>query len=149
MEKLKNSPLFLELNKLTLPREDFAIFGSGPLFVHGLRDTISELDIVARGKAWEKAAALSAPEGAEMGGRIINLVGGLISIYDSWEPQPEEKPWNLQELIDTADIFAEMRFVSLQHVLTWKKLMNRPKDQADIRAIEQLIRSLSNPRPTI
>ncbi len=133
MEKLKNHPLFFELNKLMLPVQDFAVFGSGPLFVYSLRTSISDLDIVARGKAWEKAAELATPGGAEMGGNIINLAAGLISIYDSWEPGD----WNLDDLIDTADIFAKIRFVTLPNVLIWKKLMNRSKDLPDIAALEK------------
>jgi hypothetical protein len=94
------------------------------------------------------ASALSAPQDAEKGGKIINFANGLISLYESWEPQPEEKPWNIDELIDTADIFDNWRFVELQHVLTWKRLMNRPKDQADIQAIEQYLYFFNaNPHP--
>ena len=140
MEKLNNNPLLIELNKLKLPERDFAVFGSGPLFVHGLRTSISDLDIVARAKAWEKAAGGALPIEAEMGGKIINLAGGLISIYDSWQPGD----WNLDELIDTADVVAKIRFVTLPNVLIWKKRMNRPKDQQDIAILEHYLNQLES-----
>ena len=43
--------------------------------------------------------------------------------------------WTADELIDSADIIDEIRFVSLQYVLKWKQLMDRKKDLQDIELI--------------
>jgi hypothetical protein len=39
-------------------------------------------------------------------------------------------------LVDTADIIEDIRFVKLEHVLNWKRMMGREKDLKDIGLIE-------------
>mgnify|MGYP001574861041 CR=1 FL=1 len=43
------------------------------------------------------------------------------------------------EQIDQADIIDNLPFVNLKHILYFKKLMNRPKDQPDILALERIL----------
>jgi predicted nucleotidyltransferase len=43
------------LKSLKLPTEDFAVFGSGPMYAHGIKELGHDLDLIARGVAWEKA----------------------------------------------------------------------------------------------
>ena len=49
-------PYLVELIDLDLPRSDFALFGSGPLLLRGWIDDVGDLDVFARGAAWDKAA---------------------------------------------------------------------------------------------
>lgn len=46
--------LFGKIRALGLPIGDYAIFGSGPLAVRGLMPGARDLDVVARGTAWER-----------------------------------------------------------------------------------------------
>jgi len=46
--------LFDRVKRLNLPVGDFAIFGSGPLIVRGIIPGSNDLDIICRGKAWQK-----------------------------------------------------------------------------------------------
>jgi hypothetical protein len=52
-------------------------------------------------------------------------------------------PWfdDLDTLIDDADIIDGIRYVKLEHVLKWKKEMNREKDKNDIKIIEEFLKA--------
>ena len=50
--------LFGLLRSLDLPMGDFAVFGSGPLIVRGIIEAANDLDVVSRGRAWERALVL-------------------------------------------------------------------------------------------
>lgn len=131
--QIPKHPLFETLRGLALPADDFAVFGSGPMWVRGIRES-KDLDLVARGKAWEWAR--------EHGEKKINPVSGLecryfaegsIEIYAGWYPGD----WNIDALIDTADVIDGIRFVQLGSVIEWKERMGREKDQKDLVLLEE------------
>jgi len=131
---LLGHPLVRQLLALRLAPADFAVFGSGPLLALGIRDAVSDLDIVARGAAWTKAVTYGQPVTAPSGhGRMVELAGGSLQIFDAWT-SPD---WNVDELIDNADLVAGIRFVAVADVVRWKRSAHRPKDVADLRLIER------------
>lgn len=120
-----------EFKKLNLPKDKFAIFGSGPLAIRNLREN-KDIDIIVKQDLWIDLTKKY---------EIINEKGGLIrighiEIYKEWPPFG-----NLNNLIDDADIINKFPFVKLKHVLRWKKFINREKDQKDIRLIENYFKS--------
>jgi hypothetical protein len=131
MSGLNDNPLIQQLLKFGLPPEDFAVFGSGPMMARGIKES-HDLDIIARGAAWSLAQALGQQKKGGYGGNKIVLADGLIEIFDSWGPDEWDTDW----LIDTAEVIEGIRFVTLQNVLKWKKLMGRPKDIEHIGLIE-------------
>ena len=114
---------------LKLPGEDFALFGSAPLLARGLVDEINDVDIVARKRAWQKAVQLGTVEGGSRGDRVVRL--GEVEIFDGWYGL-----FDIPTLIETAETFEGIPFVKLEHVLTFKKHLNRPKDQAHIERLK-------------
>lgn len=131
--KLEDHELFRKLLSLQLTKGDYAVFGSGPMYIHGLRYSIHDLDLIARGRAWEEAIWMGKPSVTEKGkGNRILLFGGDIEIFDAWAPGE----WDINDLIDNAEVFEGMRFVRLEYVLEWKKMMGREKDMIDIHRIE-------------
>jgi len=124
------------LRSLNLPSEDFAVFGSGPMYPRGIKDLGHDLDIVARGKAWDSACHISEPKVTQSGmGLVIEIEGGAIEIFKQWWPGN----WDLDELIDTADVFDGIKYVSLENVIKWKKEMGRDKDLEHIKMIEEYL----------
>lgn len=138
-QDIASHPLFQQLMALDLPVEDFAIFGSTPLYLLGLRSEIKDIDLIARGSAWEKAKKIgelkTAPQGS---GEMVVIGDGSIEIFKQWVPDY----WDVDELIDTADIYEGVRFVSLENVLKWKKLMGREKDLVDVSKIENYLQKM-------
>lgn len=128
MSHLDTHPLIRMLRALDLPTSDYVVFGSGPLLAHGLRATLGDLDIVARGPAWHRLAALSAPMIAPSGhGQMVRL---QIEAADQWLPG-----FNTDDLIAAAEHHAGIPFAPLAEVIRSKRLTARPKDHRDLALI--------------
>jgi hypothetical protein len=129
------NPLIRRLVDLGLERDDFVIFGSAPLLAHGLRQSIRDLDIVARGAAWRRASQIGVPAvGTIRGGPAFSLDGGRIQVFPDWLSEE----WDTDVLIDQAEIIQGLRFARLADVLAYKKMLMRPKDIADLQALGEL-----------
>ncbi|MEU6486239.1 hypothetical protein [Streptomyces sp. NPDC046887] len=137
---LRDHPFFRNLQSLGLPVEDYVISGSGPLLVHGIRRDIGDLDVVARGAAWEIAKGLGDPEEAPLGwAQRISLMNGSIEILNGWFG------YSVDSLIAEADVFEGVRFMPLTRVLEWKSHLvesgaGRDKDVRDIADIGEYLR---------
>lgn len=129
MSHLDRHPLIRMLRALDLPYDDFVVFGSGPLLAHGLRTTLGDLDIVARGQAWHRLTAMSPPMIAPSGhGHMVRL---QIEAADQWLPG-----FTTDDLIDTAEVHAGIRFAPLAEVVRYKRTLGRPKDCRDLALIQ-------------
>ena len=137
--RLEDNPLFAQLLSLDLPTDDYAVFGGGPLYAHGLKEELHDLDIIARGEALRRVRELGEVKEAKLGGEVVNLFGESLEFFDTWAPGQ----WDPDRLIDTADVIEGVRFVGLMHVLEWKKRMGRPKDLDDIARIEEHLKKNS------
>ncbi|MCW2914581.1 MAG: transcriptional regulator, AraC family [Actinomycetia bacterium] len=139
MHKMANvleNPLIRRLVALELERDDFVIFGSGPLLTHGIRRSVRDLDVVARGTAWRRVSELGVPAvGAISGDQTVHFWGGRIQFSQEWI----SKVWDTDDLIDRAEIIEGLRFAQLTDVLAYKQMLMRPKDLADIQALTELL----------
>jgi hypothetical protein len=125
-------PKFELVRKLNLPASDYVIFGSAPVYVHGLRKTLPDLDIVACRLAWRVVTSLGRPDSAPSGyGNMVELYDGKLQFFDRWI-SPD---WDVEELIGRADIINDLPIAQLKQVLRSKLQTNRPKDQEDLRAL--------------
>ena len=50
--------LFELLRSMKLPTGHYAVFGSGPLLVRGIIESVNDLDVICRGPAWSRACEL-------------------------------------------------------------------------------------------
>lgn len=136
---LENEPLFRLLAELELDRDHFVVFGSAPLYVRGIIPQIGDLDLVARGPAWERACRLGVPMISNNTlDPIIHFYGGKIEVFREWWMP---RPWTTDILIDHADWIAGFRFARLEHVLTYKWFLNRPKDQPHLDSLRRMLGS--------
>ncbi|MEV4193367.1 hypothetical protein [Streptomyces toxytricini] len=136
--ELREHHLVEKLISLHLPPTDYVIMGSGPLLAHGLRESIGDLDVVARGAAWKIATAAVPPTVAPSGiGQMVLLFNGDIEVFDRWLPGAAPP----DELIEGAEFVQGIPFCPLPEVLRWKRKLNREKDQYDIPLIEAYLRS--------
>ncbi len=129
--------LFGRLKALGLPEGDYAVFGSGPLAARGLIREIGDLDVVARGAAWERARALGLSDLAPGGDPVVRLGGGDIEVFGGW------LGWDVDALVDRAEVVGGLPFARLEDVLAFKLSHGRPKDLAHARLIEEHLRSSS------
>jgi hypothetical protein len=142
---LADNPLIRRLHalvaELDLDPNDFVIFGSGPLLAHGLREHISDLDIVARGETAERAFACGAKVLGEINGAELAVFDdGRIQFSRGWISDA----WSADELIDKAKFIGGLRYARLDDVLRFKQALGRLKDLKDIEAIQRFL----HPRPS-
>ena len=125
MTSFTEHPFFGLLGSLHLPPEDFAIAGSGPLFARGWIAEIGDLDVIARGQAWLRICQRGEVGQAPLASvhRVL-LFDGKIEVLDGWFPAS----WDVDTLIDEADLISGLRFVKLEVVAETKKMLQRPQD---------------------
>jgi hypothetical protein len=132
-------PKFELVRKLHLPISDYMIFGSAPLYVYRLRDDLIDLDIVACRLAWQIVTSLGTPTKAPSGyGHMVELYGGKLQFFDRWI----SADWDVDKLIEEADIINSFPIARLKHVLRSKSQTNRPKDQEDLRILRAYYASI-------
>jgi hypothetical protein len=121
------------LQSLHLTVHDYVILGSAPLYAHGLiSDLPNDVDAVARRSAWEAACRIAQPVRAAKGDSVVRLFDGAVEIFDGWFGMP----WNMDEIIETAEIIDGLPFARLSYIAEFKRTLNRPKDHDHIRKIE-------------
>ncbi|MEV5557137.1 hypothetical protein AB0L44_26055 [Nonomuraea wenchangensis] len=130
--------LFAELARLELPRGEYVVCGSAALYVRGLRARMGDLDVLARGPAWDVVLTLGVVPGTALSGHglVVNHPTAAIEFVDQWTPG-----WPTDYLIDSADLIDGIPFMRLGDVLAWKQRARRPKDLPDISAIAHLCRA--------
>jgi hypothetical protein len=134
MASFLKHPFFQELMSLRLEPDNYAIAGSGPLFARGWIDDPSDIDVVARGSAWEAATQLGMVIPAPYSDvHHVTLFDGNIDILDGWFPER----WSVDYIIDGADVICGMRFVRLDIIVATKRMLARPRDLIHLRLIAE------------
>jgi hypothetical protein len=127
-----------KLRELDMPEGDYALFGSAPLVACGLLREVHDLDVVARGGAWDRAMELGPVRTAPEGDPVVWLEGGAIEIFGGW------LGWDIDVLIDNSQIIDGLPFARLEDVLAFKLSLGCPKDVAHARLIEGYLRGGSS-----
>ncbi len=131
---MASAGVFDLLRSLELPAGDYAVFGSGPLIVRGIVEAANDLDVLARGAAWKKAQGhgelvyLS-----EHDVEVVSCFDGVVTIGTEWAIGE----FDVDELIDTAEIIDGLPFVPLEHVVLYKQVAGRPKDLLHLELLER------------
>ena len=130
--------IFKVVPSLHLPEGKYAVFGSGPLAAHGIRDS-RDIDIIITSDVYDWASKLGWQEKSFSDGTLYLAKDG-VELFDSWDYGAYNP--TAEELIEKAEIIRRVPFVPLSEVLKWKQAFGRPKDLDDIKLIEQhLLRS--------
>jgi hypothetical protein len=128
-----NQELFDKFRELDLPIGGYAIFGSGPMAIRGLRES-SDIDFIVPKKIFDKYRDNEEwKQGIFADGTEYLSSGDMEMLYD-WGTG-----WDTEELIKNAEIIDGLAFVRLKEVLKWKKMRNKEKDQKDIEIIENYL----------
>ena len=127
--------LITEFKKLNLPVKEYAIFGSAPLAIRNLRDS-RDLDIFVSEKLFKEYKTKKEWKLEEFnrdGREVKMLKKGEIELYPKWGPGE----WDIQEIIDNAEIIDGISFACLKDFIKWKKISGREKDQKDLELIKK------------
>ena len=127
------SRLLGEVRGLGLPAGNFVLFGSAPLLVRGIVPPTGDVDVLARGPAWEAARALgSTVRLPHYDVDVVRLLDGRIEIGTVWGIGDVD----VDDLIDAAEVIDGLPFGALAHVRAYKELAGRPKDREHLRLLD-------------
>lgn len=118
-----------EFKKLELPDGKYAIYGSGPMAVRGLKPA-DDLDVVVTNELYQKL--LEKYSENEKGCIAI----GDIEIFSADDALIE----NPKAVIARAELIEGLRFILLKDLIAWKKKRARPKDFEHIKMIENYLK---------
>lgn len=132
MQSFVAHPGFKLLLSLGLNRADFAVAGSGPLFARGWIGDAGDVDVVARGTAWSQVCTLGTVGDAPFSTvQRVLLFDGRVEVLSGWFPEL----WDIDRLIDDADVVEGVRFVKLDVIAHTKKLLQRPQDELHLQIL--------------
>jgi hypothetical protein len=125
-----------ELKKMGLPDGQYAIFGSGPMAVRGIKPT-DDLDVAVLDHLYQelrKDHQEKEKQGYKKAFHCLEPKQGIeiISANESLFAKPEE-------VIARAELIDGLRFVILSDLIAWKKAVARPKDFEHIKMIKDYL----------
>jgi len=126
--------LLKQLEKLNLPKDKFAIFGSGPLGVRGIRE-INDLDLVVLPELWQELVK-------KYPVKKIKIDPKRYKAFLTKNIEVASEPdlgFEAREMIESADIINGIRFVNLKMTMEWKKKAGRERDLKDIELIKEYL----------
>ncbi len=127
-----NVTLFDQLRQLELPTNDYAIFGSGPLAIRGIIPSCNDLDIICRGEVWETVCQIGRTEFLpEYDVTVVSLADRAITFGTTWGIGS----FDVDDLINTAEIIEALPFVRIEHVVAYKTIRSSTKDLLHLDAL--------------
>ncbi|MFN7160303.1 MAG: hypothetical protein ACK4NC_01690 [Candidatus Gracilibacteria bacterium] len=124
------------LESLHLPFGQYALFGSTVLAVRGLRDA-KDLDIAVKKELWDDLIK-KYPENFHDSPPSLQFEN--IDIFRDWKSLTGE----IDEMIDTAEIFEGIPVVRPEYLFRLKKDLGREKDFVDIELLTQYLSGDNN-----
>lgn len=120
--------LLKQLKKLKLSLNQYAIFGSGPMAIKGIRES-EDLDIVVKDVLYKKLLK-----------KYKETKSGQIKIgkIDIFSPKTALID-NPEKVIDRAETIQGFKFIRLDDLIKWKQKMGRKKDLEDIELIKDYL----------
>lgn len=120
------------VKSLDLLPGQFAVFGSGPMVVRGMRDS-DDADVIVSDELFEKLALDPMWTSVELRDHHTSIRRGDVEIFHTWAPGA----WDVADLIKNAEMIDGLPFVRLEAVVEWKQLRNEVKDREDLKLIEE------------
>ncbi|MBU3934754.1 hypothetical protein KKC00_02225 [Patescibacteria group bacterium] len=117
---------------LNLPTGKYALFGSVPMAMRGIREC-HDIDIILSDDLWQQYFNDETWRKEKKPSGKVCLVKDKIELMNYWFPGE----WDIDRLIKEAEIINEAVCVRLEEVVKWKKIFNREKDRKDIKLIKQ------------
>lgn len=135
-KEIRDHPTIKKLLSLKMPTKDYVVFGGGVMFAHGFYDLPSDVDVLARGKAWKKAKEHHLLHESKLGDVVVKLFDGKVEIFKKMDDYGVD----VDKMIAEADVIGGIRFAKLGEVLRIKKQMGREKDKKHMEMIREYMR---------
>lgn len=132
--------IFERIRKFNLPAGQYAVFGSALLDAWGLRPA-KDLDIIVTPELFEQLKNQEWEEIQANGFTILRKEDADVTTVQDKPTDGDYNPDRLQ-LIEEAIYINGLPFVKIEEVIACKRAYNRPKDQQDIKLIEEYLASI-------
>lgn len=119
-----------ELRRWAWPTDEYVVFGSGPLHVHGIR-TADDVDVVVTQARWARLVGAGHEPVSHRPG-VLQLQLGPVEVLSGWWPYVGEP----EEIVAAGELVDGIPFAPLDLVLRWKRRCDRAKDLHDVRLLE-------------
>ena len=119
-----------ELRRWAWPADEYVVFGSGPLHVHGIREA-SDVDVVVTQARWDRLVEAGHQPVDHRPG-VLHLQLGPVEVLSGWWAYVGEP----DEIVATGVLLGGIPFAPLDLVLRWKRRCDRPKDVVDVVLLE-------------
>lgn len=136
---MKFAELLTELDKLNLPKGQYAITSSGPMGIRGIRES-RDIDVIVTDKLWEELIQKYPISEKEIG--PVLEISEIVQVIGNLRAEHQHKTRSNDELIRDADIIDGYRFVKLDDVIKFKTALGRDKDHKDIELITQYLKTI-------
>lgn len=128
-----------KVKELDLPHGQYVVFGSGPLDIHGIRET-RDVDLLVTTQLYNQLKEQGWKE-KEWGSGGTYLNKDIYEVDNSWSygnynPEPEE-------IIAIAEMHDGVPFAPLTEVVKWKQAFGREKDLEDVKLIRNFLKKNS------
>lgn len=129
---MRASRILHRLEELDLPPEDYALHSSASLVLRGVLEEAGDVDVVARGAAWERALALVRSGSATLDRGVqdqrVSLAGD-VEVYDGWLGESADS------VVSRAELVQGVPCAPLEDVIAMKERLGRPKDLRHLELI--------------
>lgn len=125
--------LFNRVRALHLAVGQYALFGSAPLMIRGWKEGAHDIDVLVSDEVWNRLQAEKMWQTKRADSGSLFLVNDEIEVWHDWKPGK----WNVQQLIDDAEIIDDLPFVQLEAVIRSKQLRGKEKDLEDLKTIRE------------
>lgn len=103
--------------------------------IRGWKDCSHDLDIIVTEDVWNEYHGKEGWEARKMHHGSTYLWNNELELWKDWKPGQ----WDIEKLIEEAEIIEGLPFVRLERVVTWKKLSAREKDLTDLEIIKKCL----------
>lgn len=109
---MSNNDLFHRVKELKLPVGKYALFGSAPLGIRGMKDC-HDIDVIVTEDLWNEFKDRENWKTKKFNDRFLYLVNDSVELWKDWGPGQ----WNIGQLIQEAEIIDGLPFVKLERAL--------------------------------
>lgn len=127
--------LLTKIKNLHLPKGKYAVFGSSPMVVRGMRKS-GDIDIIVLPSLYHQCLHSGWEE--RKSNNTLKLVKENVEMYQDWN-FTGFRP-DIKKLVSTAEYIGGVPFVLLSEVVKWKRAFGREKDVSDIKQIEEYLK---------
>ena len=126
-----------KVKKLNLPTGKYALFGSVPMTVHGIRES-KDIDILLTPELYDRFRETGEWREETLPDGDKKLAKGDFDVFKTWWSS-DSYGRDVSKLIAGAEILDGVPVIKLEEVLVWKKAFAREKDLKDVKLIEEFL----------